>query len=679
MAATIGVWSGALNQQPMAFARNLNNILASLSFCQENKLSYRPGVELEVCGHSCGDHLKEKDTHEQIWNSVSDILTSGLTKGLLVELGLPVLHKGKLYSCLIVIHNEKVLYIRPKTHTSNSSLFNEGKYFESFDPTQSSDVFILPENIQNITGQKEIGFGRYFVKLQNFSAVQLFRSEFNQKIAKQALRAGVNVISISSAGFFESGSIATFSEELKVLSNQSGSNIIVNSLSGSEGCKLIFEGGSFWALSQEVKLISENLGLAEIENHQIWTHKTEQTMKSYPGPQSFKALKVNSSLDEQNNAINFSDKHDFVALEYERELLNAMSSYIWDQLLKSSACGFFVPLSGGADSSLISFTVHYLCKRVVKSKDKSIKDLFKKVTGNQLLEFESAENLTKEILFTAYLPSSFSGVTKKFAENLAARIHANFMIINIQKIFDQFKDTIESALEIKTSFRDNGKFEREDLALQNLQARIRLVLSYLCAQLLPVKFNLRSFLLCFGTGNLSEVLRGYYTKYDCSSGDLNIIGSLNKTDIKKILLYASKEFEHFEVLEGIAQQAPTAELRPGVNGTSEQTDEGEMGFTYEELDFLGLKMKLENMGYDELVYAFGKAFPDQNANEKIEKFLLHFRRNRHKSTILPMSVHLTNYDTDGAFDTRPVLYIDEPRLGKRENLEENQTNRHFKD
>ena len=63
--------------------------------------------------------------------------------------------------------------------------------------------------------------------------------------------------------------------------------------------------------------------------------------------------------------------------------------------------------------------------------------------------------------------------------------------------------------------------------------------------------TLPSFLLVFGTGNLSEVLRGYYTKYDCSSGDINIIGSLLKNDIKSLLSFASKEFSGFEFLEAI--------------------------------------------------------------------------------------------------------------------------------
>ena len=46
--------------------------------------------------------------------------------------------------------------------------------------------------------------------------------------------------------------------------------------------------------------------------------------------------------------------------------------------------------------------------------------------------------------------------------------------------------------------------------------------------------------MVLGTANLDEGLRGYYTKYDCSSADINPLGSLTKNDLKKLLLYTAK-------------------------------------------------------------------------------------------------------------------------------------------
>ena len=43
-----------------------------------------------------------------------------------------------------------------------------------------------------------------------------------------------------------------------------------------------------------------------------------------------------------------------------------------------------------------------------------------------------------------------------------------------------------------------------------------------------------------GTSNIAEGLRGYMTKYDCSSADLNPIGGINKSDLKSFLEYFAK-------------------------------------------------------------------------------------------------------------------------------------------
>jgi len=64
-----------------------------------------------------------------------------------------------------------------------------------------------------------------------------------------------------------------------------------------------------------------------------------------------------------------------------------------------------------------------------------------------------------------------------------------------------------------------------------------------------------------GSSNIAEGLRGYLTKYDCSSADINPIGGINKRDLKKFLSYFSQEV-NLPVLDEIANASPTAELRP---------------------------------------------------------------------------------------------------------------------
>lgn len=65
-----------------------------------------------------------------------------------------------------------------------------------------------------------------------------------------------------------------------------------------------------------------------------------------------------------------------------------------------------------------------------------------------------------------------------------------------------------------------------------------MVLSYLFAQLMLWAKKRSGGLLVLASANVDEALRGYLTKYDCSSADVNPIGGVSKTDLKTFLLYA---------------------------------------------------------------------------------------------------------------------------------------------
>ena len=60
-------------------------------------------------------------------------------------------------------------------------------------------------------------------------------------------------------------------------------------------------------------------------------------------------------------------------------------------------------------------------------------------------------------------------------------------------------------------------------------SRIRMVTAYLFAQLMLWVRGRPGGLLVLGSSNVDEALRGYMTKYDCSSADINPIGGISKT------------------------------------------------------------------------------------------------------------------------------------------------------
>ena len=97
----------------------------------------------------------------------------------------------------------------------------------------------------------------------------------------------------------------------------------------------------------------------------------------------------------------------------------------------------------------------------------------------------------------------------------------------------------------------------------NASARTRAVLSYLVA-------NEREQIV-LGTGNRSEALIGYFTKYGDGAVDCHPIGNLYKSQVRQLA-------EAMDIPQSIIEKPPTAEL------WADQTDEDELGISYDILD-----------------------------------------------------------------------------------------------
>ena len=105
--------------------------------------------------------------------------------------------------------------------------------------------------------------------------------------------------------------------------------------------------------------------------------------------------------------------------------------------------------------------------------------------------------------------------------------------------------------------------EGSDIAKANLKPRLRMAVLYYFANSLDY--------LVAGTGNKSELCVGYFTKYGDGGVDILPLGGLLKTEVRKL----AKELE---IPKEIIERPPSAGL------WHNQTDEVDMGITYNELD-----------------------------------------------------------------------------------------------
>ena len=65
----------------------------------------------------------------------------------------PVMHKNVIYNCRIIIHDGKIILIRPKMWMANGGNYRELRYFTPWMKPHQSEDHYLPRMIQNITGQ----------------------------------------------------------------------------------------------------------------------------------------------------------------------------------------------------------------------------------------------------------------------------------------------------------------------------------------------------------------------------------------------------------------------------------------------------------------------------------------------------------------------------------------------
>lgn len=137
------------------------------------------------------------------------------------------------------------------------------------------------------------------------------------------------------------------------------------------------------------------------------------------------------------------------------------------------------------------------------------------------------------------------------AKSVAKEIGLKYETINIDA-------TYNSLLDEFGDMRDD-----RDLSLANIKPRLRMTVLYYYAN------RLNYFVI--GTGNKSELTVGYFTKYGDGGCDLLPLGNLTKRNVYSLA-------KSLKVSEKIIDKPPSAGLWKG------QTDEGELGITYQEID-----------------------------------------------------------------------------------------------
>lgn len=200
-----------------------------------------------------------------------------------------------------------------------------------------------------------------------------------------------------------------------------------------------------------------------------------------------------------------------------------LQEWLAAQVGVAGARGAVLNLSGGLDSAVVAG----LCARALPGRVKAL-----------------------------LLPCHSDPTDGEHARLVAAAFGVPTVEVVLDPVFDALVGSLEAAYG---TVADPGARQ----ARANVKARLRMTSLYYFANRLNY--------LAVGTGNLSELTVGYFTKYGDGGVDLLPIGGLVKGEVRELARYLG-------VPQVIIAKPPTAGLWPG------QTDEGELGFAYAELD-----------------------------------------------------------------------------------------------
>ena len=145
----------------------------------------------------------------------------------------------------------------------------------------------------------------------------------------------------------------------------------------------------------------------------------------------------------------------------------------------------------------------------------------------------------------------------------------------------------------------------DDLRKGNIMVRMRMILLYDLAK--------KDQALVLGTENKTEYLLGYFTRFGDEASDIEPIKGLYKTQLRQLAKY-------LKLPTKITQKVPSAGMWSG------QTDEGELGFSYEEADkFL--------YSYVDLKKSRGEIIKSGLGKEVVDKVLNRLKTNEFKNRL----------------------------------------------
>lgn len=630
------VGAAALNQTPLDWKGNQKRISEAIQNARQNGVQILCLPELAITGYGCEDAFYSPDTLKRSLDTL--MVLAAETTGLVTCFGLPLSIRNKTYNAVAVVSDGQILGFACKQHLPNYGVFYEDRWFHRWKAGRSTTV---PINGTHYPAG-DILFDISGIKV----GIEICEDAWvpNRPGARLFDR-GADIILNPSASPFAFNKFQTRAQLVTEASRTFACAYVYTNLLGNESGRLIFDGDAMICSGGELLASSDRFSYADhtlttaridIEKNRVEQSKIKSsfTEEGVTATSSFRPETSFTPTTPGNILENF-EKGGHLR---EEEFARAVSLGLFDYLRKSRSYGFTISLSGGADSSACTA----LCALMVRLADESIGLQAFREKLAYIPDIGACKTLSEVchlLITTIYQGTRNSSAdTLNSARLLAEDCGAQFFRVDIDELVSTYTGLIEGQLHRKLSW------ETDDVALQNIQARVRAPGVWLLA-------NLKNHLL-LTTSNRSEAAVGYCTMDGDTAGSIAPISGIDKAWLREWLVWLEKtgcevkgRHIRLEGLSAVNALQPTAELRPK---EKTQTDEKDL-MPYpvlNRIEQLGIRDKKSPLACFRILERSETGYQREELYHWIKRFFTLWSRNQWKRERYAPGFHLDSHNLD---------------------------------
>jgi len=651
----IKVAAGVVNQTPLAWESNKNNIINSIEDAKNQDISLLCLPELCITGYGCEDMFYAQSTCDTAIEMLQEIVPH--TSSIAVCVGLPIRVLNHVYNAACLIVNKQIRGFVCKKNLANNGIHYETRWFQHWPVGERTEMrlgeFTYPvgDFLFDVGGVK-IGFE---ICEDAWIANRPGRDLYLQ---------GCDVIMNPTASHFSFFKTQTRERLVQEGSRSFGVAYIYANLLGNESGRAIFDGDAMVAQTGEMLVSGKRFSYKDYYLTSAVIDLDKIRLEQAQNRIMFKAtnpVQVLFDYPEIDPIKNVYELEPWEANGYqkEEEFARAIALALFDYLRKSRSNGWVISLSGGADSSAITALCYLAIELGIRELGEE--EFRKKIhmpkappapEGGALNFDNLSDNLDKNApplgaggalaLSRLLITNVYQGTensskaTRHSATSLAKDLNTTFYDVDINGLVETYKGLIQGAIGRDLSWKT------DDIALQNIQARVRSPSAWLLA-------NITNSLL-LSTSNRSEAAVGYATMDGDTSGSISPIAGIDKHWLRHFLRWLENTGLGGELkiagLNAMNNLQPTAELRPL---EAKQIDEEDL-MPYDLLNAIETAAIRDKKTPKDCLQLMELAFEGIYDREKlilsIERFFKLFARNQCKRERYAPSFHVDDRNLD---------------------------------